>query len=119
MKTFKQDLDTVDAQAQDLVVLVQALGIQTQAAKNFIRVALANSLLMDRKQLDYGSRNIEGFGTFGVTVRMNDKMERLKSLYNKGKRRKAVNESITDTFRDISNYGIIALMCENDLWPSE
>lgn len=119
MKNFKTDLDTVDRNSTEVLALVQCLGIQTQAGKHFLRAALANALLMDRKQLDYGSRNISGFGTFGVTVRMNDKMERLKSLYSKGKRRKAVNENIQDTFRDISNYAIIALLTENNLWPNE
>jgi len=74
---------------------------------------------MDQKQQDYGPRNISGFGTFGVVVRMNDKFERLKSLFNKGRRRRAVNESIIDTFRDISNYATIALMIETNQWPMD
>jgi hypothetical protein len=50
---------------------------------------------------------------------MNDKMERLKTLFNKGRRKRAINESIVDTFRDISNYAIIALMLELGRWPNE
>ena len=42
---------------------------------------------------------------------------RLNNLYRGGKRRKAVNESIRDTFRDIGNYSIIAQMCEDGKWP--
>ena len=48
---------------------------------------------------------------------MSDKMERLANLFNKGRRRKAVNESIIDTFRDIANYGVIAMMLEEGKWP--
>ena len=95
------------------------LGLRTTAAKEYLRIVLANSILMDRKQLDYGPKNISGFGTFGVLVRMNDKFERIKHLYNKGKRRKAENESIEDTMRDIANYAVIALMLELGRWPNE
>lgn len=99
-------------------ILVEDLGLKTEAAKEFLKIALENTLLMDGKQSDYGSKNISSFGTFGVVVRMNDKFERIKNLFNKKKRR-AVNESIHDSFRDISNYAIIALMLEKGLWPNE
>jgi hypothetical protein len=95
------------------------LGLKTPAAKEFLRVALENTILMDRKQMDYGSRNISSFAILGVLVRMNDKMERLKNLFGKGRRRKAVNESIKDSLRDISNYACIGIMLENGKWPDE
>lgn len=95
------------------------LNLQTTAAKEFLKVALENTLLMDKKQLDYGSRNISSFGLFGVLVRMNDKFERIKNLVGKGKRRKAHNESVKDSLRDLSNYAVIALMLENKTWPNE
>lgn len=128
MNTLKRDLEQVDlpcrlkrgeeelTSAADLVS--DALNVKTQAAREFIRVALANAILMDRKQQDYGPRNISSFGLFGIIVRMNDKMERLKTLISNRKRR-AQNESIQDTLRDISNYGILALLVDIDRWPSE
>lgn len=94
------------------------LGLKTAAGAIFLRFALENTLLMDRKQQDYGSKNISGFGTFGVVVRMNDKFERIRNLFN-NRRKRAVNESIRDSFRDISNYAIIALMVESKQWPEE
>lgn len=118
MITLKQDLETIDKVIQDNN-LIERIPVKTQAAKEFIRVALANALLMDRKQLDYGPRNISGFGVFGIMVRMNDKMERLKTLFGTGKRKAAKNESIKDSLRDISNYGNIALLVELDRWPNE
>lgn len=118
MDTLKDDSQKAGLILHDLK-LDEKLGLKTKAAREFLCLALANVMLMDRKQQDYGSTNISGFGTFGVVVRMNDKMERLKSLYNKGKRRKAVNESIKDTFRDVSNYATIALMVELGRWPNE
>jgi hypothetical protein len=115
MPTLKQDLETVET----LAIWWADLPLKTKAAQEFLRLALANAILMDRKQQDYGPGNIAAFGTFGVTVRMNDKMERLKTLFNKGRRKRAINESIIDTFRDISNYAIIALMLELERWPNE
>jgi len=116
MPTLKKDLETVTLLTEKVNLLCDQLGIKTTAGRNFVFNSLANALLMDQKQQDYGSRNISGFGTFGVVVRMNDKFERLKSLFNKGRRRRAVNESIIDTFRDISNYATIALMIETNQW---
>lgn len=98
--------------------LADQLGLKTVAGKVFLRIALENTLLMDGKQCDYGSKNISSFGTYGVVVRMSDKFERIKNLFGK-KRRRAVNESILDSFRDISNYANIALMVERKEWPNE
>lgn len=97
--------------------LMNVLGLKTDAARTYVKFALANALLMDRKQLDYGPRNISATGTYGVITRMNDKMSRLLSLFEGGRRRKAKNESIEDSFRDLSNYGVIATMLETKTWP--
>lgn len=128
MPSLKQDLEVVEntivklqsiGDLDEVDRLFTCLGIKTKAAKEFIRLALSNALLMDRKQQDYGPKNISSFGTFGVMVRMNDKMERLKTLFGTGKRKAAKNESIQDSLRDISNYAIIALLIELDRWPNE
>jgi hypothetical protein len=70
--------------------------------------------LLIRKQRDYGSRNILDCGTIGIIVRLNDKLARLKNLYGvtEGtfKQKSASNESVEDTFKDIANYAVIALM---------
>lgn len=102
----------------DLVRVAGELGIETVAGREALKIALENVLLLDAKQQDYGSKNISRFSAFGCVVRMSDKFERLINLYNK-KRKRAVNESVLDSFRDLSNYAIIALMCETGKWPSE
>lgn len=99
-------------------ILCENLGIVTSAGQTFLRYTLENACLMDGKQQDYGSKNISSFGTYGVVVRMSDKFERIKNLF-KSKRRRAVNESIVDSFTDIANYAIIAQMCEKREWPDE
>lgn len=98
--------------------LCSSLNIVTIAGKTFLKMTLQNACLMDGKQQDYGSRNISEFGTAGVVVRMSDKFERIKNLF-KSKRRRAVNESIVDSFTDIANYAIIAQMLEKHVWPEE
>ena len=114
--TLKQDLDFVD----ETIIVAEIklkLNLTTKAAEEFVRIALANALLMNRKQLDYGPTNISEFGPIGAIMRMNDKMQRIKHLHKGGRRKKAQNESLMDSFRDISNYGIIAMMLELNRWP--
>jgi len=123
MRSLQRDLEAVDATESGfgsvVSVAVKHLNIKTTAAQEYIRVALANALLMDRKQQDYGAGNIAKFGTFGIIVRLTDKFERLKNLFGQGRKRRAINESIEDTLRDISNYAIIALIVEQGRWPKE
>jgi hypothetical protein len=59
-----------------------------------------------RKQHDYGHENINKFGTYGVIVRLSDKVERYANLKNKH----AKNESVFDTLLDIVGYCVVALM---------
>lgn len=95
------------------------LQLQTAAGREFLKIALENVLLMDAKQQDYGSKNISDFGKFGVLVRMNDKLQRIKNIFGTGKRKKVKNESLQDSFRDLSNYAIIFIMLDNGNWPAE
>lgn len=98
--------------------IAEVYGLETTAGREFLRIALENVVLMDRKQRDYGSSNISRHGVHGIVIRMWDKMERLSNLFS-NKRRKATNESIRDSFRDISNYAIIAIMVDSGKWPKE
>lgn len=76
--------------------------------------------LLLRKHDDYGPSNIAnapGGALNGLRVRMHDKMARINHLYDNGKDPK--NESLRDSFIDLANYAIIALMVIDDEWPSE
>jgi hypothetical protein len=64
--------------------------------------------LLISKQEDYGSKNILDFGEYGVLVRANDKIARLKNLWNNAN--SPNNESIDDSWFDIAGYAIIAIM---------
>jgi DNA-directed RNA polymerase specialized sigma subunit len=100
------------------VYVAKTLGIKTAAGIEALKVAIANTVLLDKKHQDYGSKNISNHGVLGVYIRMDDKFSRLTNLLGK-KRKRAMNESIRDTLRDISNYAIIALLVDSGKWPKE
>lgn len=79
---------------------------------------LTNLLL--RKHADYGPKNISqspGGPLNGLRVRMWDKIARINHLLETGN--DAKNESLEDSFADLANYSIIALMVLKGKWPAE
>jgi hypothetical protein len=73
--------------------------------------------LLKKKGADYSGvidamSNFRDFGFFGIIVRLNDKMARLKTLTSrKGFKQvssEATDESIIDTLRDLRNYSYLA-----------
>jgi len=73
--------------------------------------------LLIKKQKDYGPKNISdapGGPINGLRVRMYDKLARINNLYETGATPE--NESLRDSFLDIANYGIIALMVLDKQW---
>ena len=82
--------------------------------------------LFCRKQHDYGPGNIS-VGTqlqtpdevklslTGLWFRMNDKIQRLKTLLM-GNKESAVDEPLEDAYLDVSNYGIMATVVKNGKW---
>jgi len=63
-----------------------------------------------RKQQDYGPENIKRFGRQGLLIRLHDKVARLENLDGGG--RAPENESVRDTFLDITGYCAIGIMWE-------
>lgn len=105
-------------QAEDVAgTLENNLGIKSDMGKAALKYYLEAIMLFEKKQLDYGPGNISDFGEFGVLVRLNDKINRLKNLFDT--KVDAKNESIADTWRDITNYGLIGLMCHLNVWKKK
>lgn len=76
--------------------------------------------LLIRKHADYGPKNISqspGGPLNGLRVRMWDKIARINHLLDTGNNAK--NESLEDSFADLANYSIIALMVLKGKWPAE
>ena len=94
------------------------LGIKTEMGVEMLRAACECIQLFDTKQLDYGSSNIALSGEMGVTVRLQDKVSRMRNLLLKELKGDAnVNhESLEDSFKDTANYGMIGLLLKRGLW---
>ena len=83
--------------------------------------------LFASKMMDYGLHNItlggdiinntndKQFSQTGLTIRLNDKINRLRNLVASGKQY-VKNESMEDTFIDIANYGIIGMLVGRNKW---
>ena len=83
--------------------------------------------LFCHKQHDYGPGNIS-VGTqlqtpeeiklslTGLWFRMNDKIQRLKTLLMGDKDNAVEGEPMEDAFLDVSNYGIMATIVKNGKW---
>ena len=92
----------------------------------FKRIQGEQYKLFCRKQYDYGPMNI-AMGTdlskiediklaiTALVVRINDKITRLINLVIKNDR-EGINESVDDSFVDLSVYGVIAQIVRNKKW---
>lgn len=92
----------------------------------FKNLLLEQYITFIKKQHDYGPSNIAMntlletkddllISLAGLVTRMNDKMSRLINLILKSKK-ELENESIEDSFKDISVYGIISRIVINGKW---
>ena len=96
-----------------------------KTTKEFRRLQREQYILFCKKQMDYGPGNIS-VGTSldtdediklsltGLWFRMNDKIQRLKTLLMGGE--KINNEPLEDSYLDVSNYGIMATIVKNGKW---
>lgn len=98
-----------------------------EIAQEYKRISAEQFQLFASKMLDYGKGNVS-VGTnlenaeevklslTGLWFRMNDKMNRLKNLVLLNQKPNVTSESTTDTFQDMSIYGIIAQIVQNGKW---
>ena len=83
--------------------------------------------LFAKKMMDYGLGNIS-LGTnleepediqlslTGIWLRVNDKINRLKNMLKRKGKNYVDGETMIDSFIDIANYGIIAMLVIRDKW---
>ena len=89
------------------------LDLKTDMGVQALKLALKFVKVLDEKQQDYGPDNITISGELGVIVRSQDKLCRLKHLLGK---ETVNNESVSDSWMDLANYGIIGYMVHNGKW---
>ena len=95
-------------------------------AEEFKKIQQEQYELFSKKMLDYGLGNIslgstledeedKKFSLTGIWLRCNDKINRIKNLLKRGKNF-VEGENVIDSFIDISNYGIIAMLVIRNKW---
>ena len=108
----------MDDYSQLINKIFDGLDCKEEQTRTIIHKFLDDIKLFDKKQHDYGPQNIAKFMTTGVLVRSSDKIERLINLYKRGDKPQVTNESISDSWQDLSVYGAIARVCEAGEWKS-
>jgi len=95
--------------------------------KEFKKIQREQYELFLHKQHDYGPGNIS-VGTqlqtdgevhlslTGVRFRMNDMIQRLKTLLMNKRESAVAGEPMEDAYLDVSNYGIMATIVKKGLW---
>ena len=98
-----------------------------EMTQEFKKIQREQYVLFLHKQHDYGPGNIS-VGTqlqtseevklslTGLWFRMNDKIQRLKTLLMGGRESVVNDEPLEDAFLDVSNYGIMATIVKNGKW---
>ena len=93
----------------------------------FKRIQREQYELFLHKQHDYGPGNISvgspllteediKLSLTGLWFRMNDKIQRLKTLLMSNRTHAVQGEPMEDAYLDVSNYGIMATIVKKGLW---
>ena len=127
MKTIKESKTKVEYTDGEIHPIVDQMEEEwPKMTTEFKRLQREQYELFCIKQQDYGPGNIS-VGTqlqtqdevhlalTGLWFRMNDKIQRLKTLLMTG-RESAVDEPLEDAYLDVSNYGIMATIVKNGKW---
>ena len=98
-----------------------------EMTKEFKKIQREQYELFLHKQHDYGPGNIS-VGTMlqtddevhlsltGLWFRMNDKIQRLKTLLMNNRESAVAGEPMEDAYLDVSNYGIMATIVKKGVW---
>ena len=118
---------TYETMNEDKTVVQQMEEEWPQMTSEFRRLQREQYELFLHKQHDYGPGNISvgsqlqtkeevHLSLTGLWFRMNDKIQRLKTLLMGGKKAAVNGEPMEDAFLDVSNYGIMATIVKNGKW---
>tara|TARA_B100000029_G_scaffold356183_1_gene349013 strand:+ start:848 stop:1291 length:444 start_codon:yes stop_codon:yes gene_type:complete len=129
-KNYAEDIDEqAHAQGRESSydVIEQMEKEWPEMTKEFKKIQQAQYELFLHKQHDYGPGNIS-VGTqlqtpeeiklslTGLWFRMNDKIQRLKTLLMSGRDNAVEGETVEDAYLDVSNYGIMATIVGRGKW---
>lgn len=94
--------------------MIAELGLETDIAKKFFRVACECCQLFDQKQKAYGMDNVRWLGVYGLNLRIGEKTMRVKNLLEQ--EWEPTTETVDDSLKDMGIIAIIALMVRRNLW---
>ncbi len=95
--------------------------------EEFKRIQREQYELFLHKQHDYGPQNIavgtalindedKRLSLMGIWFRINDKVERIKTILLRGDDGSLKGEGLVDSYSDISNYGVMAQVVASGKW---
>ena len=98
-----------------------------ELAEEFQAVQKEQYELFAAKMMDYGLSNISlgsdlstkedrDLSLTGIWLRCNDKINRLRNMIKRNGKNYVQGEAMIDSFIDISNYGIIAMLVLRNKW---
>ena len=130
LKNYSEDIDEqAHAQGRESSydVVKQMEKEWPQMTKEFKRLQHEQYVLFLHKQHDYGPGNISvgsqlttpeeiKLSLTGLWFRMNDKIERMKTLLLRNGENSVEGEPVTDSFSDVSNYGVMAQVVARGKW---
>jgi hypothetical protein len=124
----------MEIKERELLVNTERLTIIEQMEKDwpkmtqeFKKIQREQYVLFLHKQHDYGPGNISvgsqlqtpeevKLSLTGLWFRMNDKIQRLKTLLMGDKEAAVDDEPMEDAYLDVSNYGIMAVIVSRGKW---
>ena len=119
--------DTPRSESKDYDVIEQMEKEWPQMTAEFKKIQRDQYELFLHKQHDYGPGNIS-VGTMlqtpeeiklsltGLWFRMNDKLQRVKTLLMNNRESAVKDEPLEDAYLDVSNYGIMATIVGRGKW---
>ena len=98
-----------------------------ELSEEYKKIGMEMYELFAGKMMDYGLNNVtlggdivnnsddKKFSLTGLTIRLTDKINRLRNLVVSGKNY-VKDEGMEDTFIDVANYGIIGMLVGRNRW---
>ena len=132
-KTLEEYVEDIDEQSHaqgresSYDIIEQMEKEWPEMTKEFKKIQKEQYELFLHKQHDYGPGNISAgtqlqtpeevkLSLTGLWFRMNDKIQRLKTLLMSGRDNAVEGETVEDAYLDVSNYGIMATIVGRGKW---
>ena len=118
----------LDSSRDDSVSVIEYMETKyPKMTAEFQKIQREQYELFLHKQHDYGPQNIavgtalvneedKRLSLMGIWFRINDKVERIKTILMRGDNGSLKGEGLVDSYSDISNYGVMAQVVARGKW---